>query len=194
MKTQNNLRRSVVSRYKVRSDLVCASKHGTSKITYFHHIVPLIDQNIIWLDIGVQNSTLFHEMQGHEHLSTHRTHCIQSQPNILPIFLGELPQIRLLQKMCKIKQSSFDILVFFPEFPNKTQIQREIYFSFRSWTSSNLHLVLQLMPCIKLVPPQRHDRFTVRRDGINKLYKIDFILKNHITDIWRENKNKMMST
>ena len=69
LQAQNDFRCSVESADQIGSDLIVPRKHGTAKISQLHHSATCTDQDVVWLDVSMQHSTVAQVIQGDEHLS-----------------------------------------------------------------------------------------------------------------------------
>lgn len=91
MESKDDFRCPVKAGDQVGCDFVVSHEHSTAKVAHLDHIVAPVDQDVVRLDVSMQHAALLHEMEGHQHLSCHGTHRIQSQSNPLPILFGQLP-------------------------------------------------------------------------------------------------------
>ncbi len=68
LETKNDLRSSIESADQVGRDLIVPRKHGAAKVRQLDHCPAGTDQDVVWLDISMQHSTVTQVVQGDQHL------------------------------------------------------------------------------------------------------------------------------
>ena len=97
LEPQNDLRCSVEPANQVRRDLIVSREHSAAKVSQLNHRAACTDQDVVWLDVSMQHSTVAQMVEGDEHLSRVLRDSGNVQANATAILLGQLAQVDVLQ-------------------------------------------------------------------------------------------------